>query len=341
MSWEGEFLVKNLRVGLFGGTFDPLHFGHLNSMLATAEHFGLDKVMAVPSHQSPLRALTQGSSAEHRLTMLKRGLEEHADIIEVDAQEIERGGVSYTIDTIDKYLQSSNRPHLFLIIGMDQFLKFDEWKSFERILKEVDLIVTSRPGLELPFSLEEWPTLVRALVDDFDSNQALLKTGRTIYFYQLQDVDTSASEIRKKIRFEQSIHALVPPQVEEYIRQHKLYESIQRNIGDFEKFTAFCAKILEDKGGVNVQKYDLRDRQAPSEFTLICSGTSTRHATALAEHLIREVKKEYNVWPESLEGQQEGRWIVVDYGALIVHTFYDFVRQEYRLEELWRKPPSA
>ena len=112
---------------------------------------------------------------------------------------------------------------------------------------------------------------------------------------------------------------------------------MQTNIGDFEKFTTFCAGVLTDKGGINVQTYDLRAQSAPSEFTLICSGTSTRHATALAEHLIREIKKEYGVWPESLEGQGEGRWIVADYGALIVHTFYDFVRQEYRLEELWTR----
>ena len=67
------------------------------------------------------------------------------------------------------------------------------------------------------------------------------------------------------------------------------------------------------------------------------AATWRSHATALAEHLIKEVKKDYNVWPESLEGQSEGRWIVIDYGALIVHSFYDYVRQEYRLEDLWKK----
>jgi nicotinate-nucleotide adenylyltransferase len=164
----------------------------------------------------------------------------------------------------------------------------------------------------------------------------MLKTGRTIYFYQLDDVEASGTEIRKKIRFGQSVLALLPPPVEKYIRDNKLFESVQRNIGDFEKFSAFCAAFLAEKGGVNVQTYDLRDRQAPSEFTVICSGTSTRHASALAEHLIKEVKKDYNVWPESLEGQSEGRWIVIDYGALIVHSFYDYVRQEYKLENLWK-----
>ena len=70
---------------------------------------------------------------------------------------------------------------------------------------------------------------------------------------------------------------------------------------------------------------------------VIASGTSTRHASALAEHLSREVKRDFGVWPEHLEGIGEGRWVLLDYGALIVHVFYDFVRQEYRLEELWTK----
>jgi nicotinate-nucleotide adenylyltransferase len=326
-------------LGIFGGTFDPFHYGHLNSMMSVAEQFGLDRIKAVPAYQNPLRVQTQGSTPEQRLEMVRQGVTGHTDLIEIDTQEIERGGVSFTIDTLNSYLTEPNPPQLFLTIGMDQFLKFDQWKDFQKILSIADLIVTSRPGMELPLDSEEWPAGVRALMDDYDAHQAVLKSGRTIYFYQLKDVDVSGTEVRKKARFGQSIATLVPSEVAEYIREHKLYESVQRNIGDFEKFTAYCGAILTDKGGINVQQYDLRDRQAPSEFTLIASGTSTRHATALAEHLIREVKKDYNVWPESLEGQYEGRWIVIDYGALIVHTFYDYVRQEYRLEDLWNQRP--
>jgi nicotinate-nucleotide adenylyltransferase len=329
--------MSQRKMGVFGGNFDPFHYGHLNSMLSVAERFDLDEVRVVPTSISPLRVQTQGSTAEERLEMLGRGIAGHTDLIHVDTREIERGGVSYTVDTLESYLAAGEAPRIWLIIGMDQFSKFDQWKNFGRILEIADLVVTSRPGMELPYSLDDWPLAVRALVADHDHQQAMLKTGHSIHFIQLEDVEASGTEIRKKIRFGQSIQALVPPGVEEYIREHKLFRSVQTNIGDFEKFTAYCARILEDKGGVNINSYDLRDRSAPSEFTLIASGTSTRHASALAEHLIREVKKEYGVWPENLEGQAEGRWVVVDYGALIAHVFYDYVRQEYRLEELWNK----
>lgn len=265
--------------------------------------------------------------------MIKRGIAGEAKL-KLDTRELDRGGVSYTVDTLKSF---GEEDELFLIIGLDQFQKFDQWKDYESVLTRADLVVTSRPGNEMPYTLDDWPVGVRNLVGDADTKNAVLKTGRNIHFIQLEDVDVSATEIRKKIRLEQSIVGLVPPSVDEYIREQGLYNTVGEQIGDFEKFAAYCEKLLLDKGGVNVKTYDLRERNTISEFTVICSGTSTRHASALAEHLMREVKKDYGVWPVSIEGQTEGRWIVVDYGALIAHVFYDFVRQEYRLEELWTK----
>jgi len=324
------------KVGVFGGNFDPFHFGHLNSMQTIAEKFHLKEIRAVPAFISPLRVQTQGSTPAQRLEMVKAGIQGHEDLIKVDTQEMERGGVSYTIDTLEAYSNDGFK-EIFLIIGMDQFMKFDQWKRFDQILGLADLIVTSRPGVELPYSMEDWPISVRSMVADHDRQQAILKNGRSIHFVQLKDVETSGTEIRRKIRLGQSVQTDVPAAVAEYIKSQKLYESVERNIGDFGKFTDYCALNLTEKGGINVQSYDLRSANAPSEYTLIASGTSTRHTTALAEHLIKEIKKDYGVWPESLEGQGEGRWVVVDYGSLIVHLFYDFVRQEYRLEDLWTK----
>jgi nicotinate-nucleotide adenylyltransferase len=330
--------VNQHKIGVFGGSFDPFHHGHLNSVLTIAEKFNLNEAHLVPTFKSPARVQTQGSSPEHRVQMVRLGISGNEKTLKVDTREVDRGGVSYSIETLESLLKENPGAQLLLIVGMDQFGKFDQWKNFEKILTVADLVVTSRPGSELPYSLEEWPLGLRNMVADRDSKQALLKTGKIIYFVQLDDVEVSSTEVRKKIRLGQEIQALVPTSVDRYIRENKLYESVQQNIGDFEKFTQACKAILDDRGGVNVQIYDLRDRSAPSEFTLIASGTSTRHATALAEHLMTEVKKDYGVWPENVEGQGEGRWVVVDYGALIIHVFYDYVRQEYRLEELWTKP---
>ena len=129
--------MENKRIGVFGGNFDPFHFGHLNSMLAVAEQFGLDTIKAVPACQSPLRVQTQGSTPEQRVEMVRLGIRGHEDLIEVDTREIERGGVSYTIDTLSSYLKEEGSPKLHLIIGMDQFSKFDQWRTSAKFLRSL------------------------------------------------------------------------------------------------------------------------------------------------------------------------------------------------------------
>lgn len=325
-----------MKSGIFGGTFDPFHNGHLNSLRTVKEQLGLDEIRVVPAFQSPFRQPLHGPEPEQRLQIVEAALEPYADELVVDDREIRRKGVSWTIETLRSLVDEDPDREWHLIIGMDQFENFDRWKDFDKILELAHLVVTSRPESELPTDMESFPPGVRAQAEDFDGATALLKGGKNIYFIQLEDVEASGTEIRRRLRAGQSISELVPLEVENKIRSLRLYESFDHKIGDFEAFTHFCAKVLEDKGGISVLGYDLREIDAPSEFTLITSGTSTRHAQALAESVSRAVKQEYGVFPQSVEGTREGRWVVLDYGSLMVHIFYDYVRQEYRLEELWR-----
>ena len=122
-----------------------------------------------------------------------------------------------------------------------------------------------------------------------------------------------------------------------YIKENNLYKTTNAKISDFKKFASFCAQILFDKKAIAVKGYDIEKISSTCDIALIASGTSTRHASSMAENLVRAVKDEFNLYPLGIEGVDEGRWVVVDYGALIVHVFYDFVRQEYRLEDLWKE----
>jgi nicotinate-nucleotide adenylyltransferase len=306
-------------------------------MLSVAERFKFNQIRVVPTYISPLRIQTQGSDPEHRVAMLRLGIEGHENLMQVDTREIKRGGISYSVDTLRSYVNESADQDVTLIVGMDQFAKFDQWKEFDEILKMADVVVTSRPGLELPTGIEAWPMAMRPFVADIDSKQAILTTGKTIYFYQLDDVEASGTEIRRKVRLGQSLQSHVSRLIEEYIERNKLYRSVQTHIGDFSEFSKMCAEVLNQKGGINTQVYDIHTDSSLTDFAVISSGTSTRHTSALAEHLMQEVKKQYGVWPEHMEGHAEGRWVVIDYGAMIAHIFYDYVRQEYRLEELWSK----
>ena len=331
-------LPKRKRVGIFGGTFDPLHLGHINSIQTVLESHPFDVFKVIPAFQSPNRPQMEGPTPDQRFEMVRLGLEGLDPRIEIDDLEILRGGTSYTIETLKALEKKDKHAQFSLIVGADQLDMFDRWKDYATILEKVDLIVTSRPGALLPTEIGDLAAGLRPHVLDFDENgNVVLTTGRTIQFIQLDDVEVSATEVRRRFRAKESVKDLIPHQVEAYIRGQGLYESLGSRIGDFAKFTVFCSKVLQDKGGIQVLAFDLRSLQHPSEFTVVASGTSTRHTQALAETVMKSVKENYGVWPQSLEGLKEGRWVVIDYGSLIVHVFYDFIRNEYRLEQLWKE----
>lgn len=324
------------RIGIFGGTFNPLHVGHLNSMTTVAKKVGLQKVVVIPTYQNPIKEPIEGPTPEQRLEMVKAGVQEYEGLLEVDPQEVTRGGQSYTIETIKKYAGQYKPDDLFLIVGADVFYGMDDWKDVEEILTSVNLVVTSRSGNHFPYQVEDFPKRVQEMVADFDKKVAFLTSGRFIHFVRLDDIDVSATEVRKKIRNNQSVAKYLTTAVESYIKDHGLYKPLDVRIADFEDFTRFCANVLFEKKGINVRAFDLRPIEAPSEFTIVASGTSSRHAASLGENVIKAVKENFGVLPLNIEGLKEGRWVVIDYGSLIVHVFYDYVRNEYRLEDLWR-----
>jgi nicotinate-nucleotide adenylyltransferase len=326
-----------MKIGVFGGSFNPPHNGHINSLQTVAAKFGLKKIHVIPAAQNPLKMPVEGPTPEQRLELTRLAFNQYGDQYVVDDQEIKRGGMSYTIDTIMNLRKTYEAQDLHLIVGADKFEELSQWKDYQKLLTEANLIVTTRPGYEIPETLEEMPGFLKPLVAEFDFNFIELNTGRSIQFITLRDIEISSSEVRKWLRTGKPVEKYLPLSVEGYIKEQKLYRNVGDRIGDFTKFTAFCADVLFSKKGINVRGFDLTKTSAPSEYTLIASGTSTRHASSMAENVVMAVKEEYNILPQSVEGVDEGRWVLVDYGSLIIHVFYDFVRQEYNLENLWRE----
>jgi len=325
-----------MRIGIFGGSFNPPHMGHINSASTVQKKLGLDRVLIIPSNRSPLKVPVDGPSAEQRLEMTRLAFSTFGDKLVVDDRELKRGGISYTIDTIHEIEKENPGAKLFLIIGPDQFFDFSQWKDFAKIFEKADIIVTSRPGYDLPATQEELPAYIQPFVEEYEFNFIELKTGHSVQFLSLNDVVVSSTELRKTLRIGRPVEKHIPLALENYIKAQRLYRPLGDKIGNYAKFTEFCANALFAKKGINVRGFDLTQSSAPSEYTLVASGTSTRHAVAMAENLVLAVKEEFNVHPQSVEGTDEGRWVVVDYGNLIVHVFYDFVRQEYSLESLWQ-----
>lgn len=325
------------QIGIFGGSFNPFHLGHLNSLLAVKKQFGLKEIRVIPTNQTPGKPAFEGPVPEQRLEMAKIGTSDYRDFLVVDDREIKRGGESFTIDTLTELIAENPKTEFALIIGADHLQNFYKWKDYEKILEMVDVIVTSRPGALLPFKKDDLPEWLQGIATDTNGERALLATGKTVRHYQLQDKEISGTEIRKCIRSGLRVDKFLSLPVEKYIKDNEFYRPSKMNKLDFKQVTKFVAEVLFDKKGFNVKGYDLSRCQAPSEYAIICSGTSTRHVGALGEGVHYEVKKKFGLNPLSVEGVNEGRWALIDFGGLIVHVFYDFVRQEYKLEDLWKE----
>ena len=294
----------------------------------------------MPNNRSPLKQHVSGPDRELKIKMLEVGLETlrangiDCKILDCD---LKKEGPAYTIDSMVTVRKENPDAEFYLLIGLDQFEKFDQWKSYKVLLKSVNLIVTSRPGYRLPSNRDQLPGWLKPLVQRYAKDRILLKTKKSLLFVQLNDVQVSATEIRRKIRRKENVTHLTPSPVIEFLVSNKVYDGSEVLVSDYKEFTQFCARVVNDKGGIAVNAYDVRQMVQPSEFTLVASGTSQRHTRALGEHIVREAKTKYGIDPQNVEGEDEGRWVVLDYGPLIIHLFYDFVRNEYRIEDLWSK----
>jgi len=331
--------VAQERIGIFGGTFDPIHYGHLNSIESILTRLDLDRVIVVPANQNPLKDMVEGPTPRERFQMVQLAmpsLNDWRDFVQVSDFEIEQGGASYTIDTL-KHIQSEYpEAELNLIMGIDQLADFDRWKSFEKILEIANLVVTSRPGVKLPSRLEQLPTWLFERIDVLDGFFGTLKSGKTVQMVQMKDMDISSTEVRSLARRGLDISKFTPLAVANYATQHKLYDKVGQKIQNFTEFTKFCASILNGKGAINIQAYDVQTLEQPTDFTIVGSGPSSRHVISMADSLSSAVKERYGVYPQGKESMTDGRWAIIDYGGLMIHLFYDFVRNEYRLEDLWK-----
>ena len=143
-----------MKIGIFGGSFNPPHMGHINSIQTVAKKLGLSKVHVVPAAQNPLKTPVEGPTPEQRIELTKLAFAQYGETYFVDDQEIKRGGLSYTVDTVLNLRKEYDANDLFLIIGADKFEELSQWKDYQKILSEVNIVVTTRPGYDVPESLD-------------------------------------------------------------------------------------------------------------------------------------------------------------------------------------------
>jgi len=212
-------------IGLFGGTFDPIHLGHLRAAAEVRRRARLDRVLFIPSYLPPHKKSGAAASAADRLRMVelacrgRAGFE--ASSIEVDARE-----KSYSILTLRKLRALSPESRLFFILGVDAFLDIGTWREYHRVLEGCFFIVMGRPGFGLDRARDVLGGSLRDRMAPVEGSEELagtLPSRARIFLMPIRALDVSSTEIREKVRRGQSLEGLVPAAVEEYIRERQLY----------------------------------------------------------------------------------------------------------------------
>jgi nicotinate-nucleotide adenylyltransferase len=214
------------RIGLLGGTFNPVHEGHLRAALEVQQKFILHKILFIPSYIPPHKQTTEIASPEDRYAMVELAVKGFpgflASSIEIEAKE-----KSYSIITLNKVKKMYRNAWIFFILGFDAFLEIETWRSYEKVLEQCRFIVTSRPGYPLAEARnvlpENYDDKIISLSESGSVGEDLIEKFR-IFLLPIVALDISSTEIRRKIRQGQSVKGFVPEAVEVYIKRKKLYQ---------------------------------------------------------------------------------------------------------------------
>ena len=219
------------QIGILGGSFDPVHMGHIGLAQETYEKFGLDQILFVPVFQSPHKKNIPMTTTFHRMAMLRLALRNSAHF-DISDMEVRREEISYTIDTLNRFRLIYPSSELFLIIGYDNLLELDAWKDALKIMKNYNILVASRPGIKTIPSEENVLGMFNG-----DSPYCSCKTrsgnleffhqeaGTRLVIYDISPRDISSSVVRERFASRKSVDNLLPPEVETYIIEHQIYNT--------------------------------------------------------------------------------------------------------------------
>ncbi|MCQ9208192.1 MAG: nicotinate-nucleotide adenylyltransferase [Omnitrophica bacterium] len=191
-------IKKRRRIGILGGTFNPIHLGHLALAKESAELLGLEKVIFVPTNLPPHKSTEELLPADQRYRMIALAIKSNP-VFKVSDLEIRRGGLSYSIETVRAFKSIYAHRNLYFIVGSDFLREFSTWKDIAKLSKSCKFVIAQRPGFVI---------------------KRLHKNMQSI---SITAFDISSTDIRKRIRLKKSIQYLVPEEVRKYILRKKLY----------------------------------------------------------------------------------------------------------------------
>lgn len=213
------------KIGLFGGTFNPIHFGHLRSAEEIYEILALQKVIFIPVADPPHKTKGNIAPAPWRARMVKLAIADNPRF-SLSLEELRRKGKSYSVETISHFRrQFGQRVQLYFILGLDAFLEINTWKDYPTLFRLCNFVIMTRPGFQKIFSPDHLPVeLKNCFCYDKKQRGFIHESGFGVFPREITGMDISSTMIREKIAKGQSIRYLLPAGVEDYIYRHKLYQ---------------------------------------------------------------------------------------------------------------------
>ena len=328
-------------IGLFGGTFDPIHTGHLNVIDELCEHVNFDQIYWVlsarPPHKQEITA-----NIEQRFEMLSIALNETQKYI-ADRTEINRPERSYTIDTVEQFIERFPSSNIILIIGADSLKKLPTWHRYQELIEKINIITLNRPGykIEIPEELVSKVVAIDELTGFRSSKLAILEHTK---------FNVSSTKIRNLLSLDSDqlsasdqefLSTSLTDEAAIYIEQNEIYqpvtnqrESKKQIMMNSEQIKDQVVDALEDVKGQDIKVINIADISDFADFMIVVSGTSDTHVKALARTASTNLR-ELGIKPMSEDGAEIGEWVLVDFGDVVLHVMRPEVREYYDLEKLW------
>ncbi|MEM7249550.1 MAG: nicotinate-nucleotide adenylyltransferase [Acidobacteriota bacterium] len=316
------------RVGLFGGTFDPVHEGHLALAAACAEQLSLDEVRFLPARIPPHKGAAT-VSGEHRLAMLELATADRSDF-RPDPRELSREGTSYTIDTLIELGEELPDAELFFLCGADSLRDLPTWRRWEELLQRAVFVVVGRSGIDHDPLVER--------------HRAEIEAGR-IVLLSCEPPPWASREIRAALEAGQRPEGL-PPSVSDYIQERGLYRedpteeaSVTESATELPTDVAELLDLVHDAAASKLAKhpvaFDLTGLTTMTDAIYVCHQDNRAAVEAITDEIRRRLKQSGRKVPRSEGDGHEPQWILLDLGGLMVHVFRAEAREFYSLERLW------
>jgi len=349
------------RIGVYGGTFNPIHEGHLKAAREVARALDLERVVFVPSATPPHKSAADHdpiAPAADRIARVEAAIAGETDF-DVSDVELTREGKSFTVDTLRILRERFEGARLVFVIGHDAFVEMGTWRAPEEVIALADLAVVARPPIAAD-SLEAWlPGFAHPLVEiQADGRGATHREHDTrIDVLEIGALEISASQIRHDLAHGQPVGGLVPPKVLAMLEESGYYSGVDAVTPQASEapqpgtsrasVSAEQARKLGlivdaalDRNAQDPLALDVRELTSYTDYVLVMTGNSQRQLRSICEHIVKALKADDDA-PLGVEGGDDASWMLIDANDVVVHVFQPDTRELFDIEGLWEDAPRV